>query len=75
MSPYTVAQMIESGERLQKPSNAACSEEMYENLVSKATLSWLASYFQYQEESGLWDLNHGINHCNSICNASSSTLL
>jgi hypothetical protein len=28
MSPYTVVQMIESGERLQKPKNAACSEEM-----------------------------------------------
>ena len=31
MNPYSVAQMIESGERLQKPSNTACSEEMYDN--------------------------------------------
>ena len=31
MSPYTVARMIDNGGRLQKPSNAACSEEMYGN--------------------------------------------
>ena len=29
MSAYTVAEMIDSGERLQKPSNIACSDEMY----------------------------------------------
>ena len=29
MNAYTVAEMIESGDRLQKPANIACSDEMY----------------------------------------------
>lgn len=53
MSPYTVAQMIESGDRLQKPTNAACSKEMYEK---KALVSQVWDSSTEEEESGIWDL-------------------
>ena len=48
MNPYTVAQMIDSGERLQKPINTACSEEMYVrqnlDLLTMLTASYIATW-------------------------------
>ena len=44
LNPYCVAEMIQRGERLQKPSNTACSDEMYDNNNIMATTCFNFTY-------------------------------